>query len=94
MYAFTAYIEKSIIRNKVLWEYEAFIDEVTVKLVVPAVMEVLLLDQISNDVWQNWVASAKVDDVVILLVLVVLATRMFGLLFLTLLFCAMELALY
>ena len=49
MYAFTAYIEKSIIRNKVLWEYEAFIDEVTVKLVVPAVMEVLLLDQIFDD---------------------------------------------
>ena len=66
----------------------------TVKLVVPTVMEVLLLDQISDDVWQNWVASAKADDVVILLVLVVPATRMFGLLFLTLLFCAMELALY
>ena len=49
MYAFTAYIEKSIIRNKVLWEYEAFIDEVTIKLVVPAVMEVFLLDQISDD---------------------------------------------
>ena len=49
MYAFTAYIEKSIIRNKVLWEYEVFIDEVTVKLVVPAVMEVLLLAQISDD---------------------------------------------
>ena len=49
MYAFTTYIEKSIIRNKVLWEYEAFIDEVTVKLVVPAVMEVLLLDQIFDD---------------------------------------------
>jgi len=49
MYAFLAYIEKTIIRNKVIWEYEVFIDEVTIKLVVPVVMEVLLLDQISDD---------------------------------------------
>ena len=44
--------------------------------------------------WRSWVVSAKADDVVVLPVLGVPVTRMFDLLFLTLPFCAMELALY
>jgi hypothetical protein len=73
-------------------KYEAFVDEVTLELVVPAVVcRFFSLTKSPTQMWRSWVASARAEDVVVLPVPGAPVTSMLGcLLPLTLPFCAME----